>query len=82
MSVERSAWGPDGGEVAFATNTALVRAMGQAMRDVAGDHGKTLDDEARYLANTALRAACKREQRYPTNVEARRIIEQAWQLSR
>jgi predicted metal-dependent enzyme (double-stranded beta helix superfamily) len=81
LSVERSAWGPDGREVSFATNAAPARAMFQAMRDVAGDHGKQLDDEARYLAITALRAACERERRYPTSAEARHIVGQAWHLA-
>jgi hypothetical protein len=51
------------------------------MRDVAEDYGKQLDDEARYLAITALQAACTRDLRYPTDDEARRIVEQVWQLA-
>ena len=34
LSAERSAWGPDGREVSFATNMAPAKAMFQAMRDV------------------------------------------------
>jgi predicted metal-dependent enzyme (double-stranded beta helix superfamily) len=81
LSVERSAWGPDGREVSWATNAERGRPRFQAMREVAADHGKQLDDESRYLAITALQAACKRDRRYPTNDEARRIVEQAWQLA-
>jgi predicted metal-dependent enzyme (double-stranded beta helix superfamily) len=79
LSVERSAWGPDGREVSFAMNAAAAKAMFQAMRDVGVEYGEQLDDEARYLAATALRAACERERRYPTDAEARRIVEHAWQ---
>ncbi len=81
QSVERSAWGPDGREVPFATNAAQLRAMFGAIRDVAQDHQRQLDDEARYLANTGLRAACERERRYPTDAEARCIIEDVWKIS-
>ncbi len=80
LSAERSAWGPDGREVSFATNAAPARAMFQAMRDIVNDYGKQPDDEARYLAITALRAACERERHYPTNAEAQRIVKQAWHL--
>ena len=42
LSVERSAWGPDGAELSFAKNATPRRAMYQAMREVAGDHGMQL----------------------------------------
>ena len=76
----RSAWGPDGREVSFATNLAPARVMLQAIRDVAEKYGKQLDDEARYLAITALGAACERKRRYPTGAEAQRIVREAWHL--
>jgi predicted metal-dependent enzyme (double-stranded beta helix superfamily) len=81
LSVERSAWGPDGREVSFSVNAGRAMPMFQAMSDVARAKGTPLDDEARYLALTALRAAIEREQRYPTDAEARRVVEQAWQLA-
>jgi hypothetical protein len=81
LSVDRSAWGPDGREVSFATNVQRRRRSFRAMRDVAEDYGKQLDDEARYLAITALQAACTRDLRYPTDDEARRVVEQVWQLA-
>ena len=82
LSVERSAWGPDGREVSFAEDLSAAMAMFQAMRDLAADLEKHLDDESRSLAFAALRAACERERRYPTPAQARRIIVDAWQLAR
>jgi predicted metal-dependent enzyme (double-stranded beta helix superfamily) len=81
LSVERSAWGPDGREVLFAANESRARAMYQAMSEIAAENGTQLDDDARYTAVTALQAACNRDRRYPTNEEARRIVEQAWRPS-
>jgi predicted metal-dependent enzyme (double-stranded beta helix superfamily) len=81
LSVERSAWGPDGREVTFAEDSSVRIAMLQAMRDLAADREKHIDDEAGFLAFTALRAACERERRYPTPPQARRIIADAWQVA-
>jgi hypothetical protein len=79
VTVERSAWGPDGREVSFAANASASRAMFQAMYDLAAERDEALDDEARYLATVALRAWCERERRYPGPGEARRIVAAAWQ---
>jgi predicted metal-dependent enzyme (double-stranded beta helix superfamily) len=81
LSVERSAWGPDGREVPFAEDLSARIAMFQAIRDLATDREKHIDDEAGFLAFTALKAACERERRYPTPPQARRIIAEAWQLA-
>ena len=81
LSIERSAWGPDEREVSFPENASPRRAMYEAMREVAGDHGMQLDDQARYLAITALQFACEREQRYPRDIEARRIVAEVWNLA-
>jgi predicted metal-dependent enzyme (double-stranded beta helix superfamily) len=78
LSAERSAWGPDGREGTFADNARGARPMYQAISEMAADSGTPLDDDARYLAVTALQAASRRERRYPTNAEARRIVEHAW----
>lgn len=79
LTVERSAWGPDGREVSFAANASANRAMFQAMYDLAAERDEGLDDEARYLATVALRRWCERERRYPQPREARRIVAEAWQ---
>jgi predicted metal-dependent enzyme (double-stranded beta helix superfamily) len=80
VNIERSAWGPDGREVPFAENVRAARATFQSMGELAKEHGLRLDDEARYLAFTALRAATERERRYLTPAEARQIIAGAWRL--
>jgi predicted metal-dependent enzyme (double-stranded beta helix superfamily) len=72
--IDRSAWGPDGREVSWNENSSAYRSMFQPMRDLAQEHGTRIDDNARYDAFLALRAACEREGRYPTYAEARRII--------
>ena len=80
VNVERSAWEPDDREVSFPAWFAAYAPLSQAMRDLAGDHDRTLDDEARYLANRALHESWQRERRYPTPDEARRVIADAWQI--
>jgi predicted metal-dependent enzyme (double-stranded beta helix superfamily) len=80
VHAERSAWAPDGREVPFADDVAAYRAMFGPMRELADEHNNAIDDEARYLAFTALTAAIERERRYPTPHEARDIIAAAWNL--
>ena len=80
VNIERSAWGPDGREVPFAENASARRAMFQPMRELAKEHGMKIDDEARYLAFTALTTETQRQRRYPTPAEARQIIAAAWNL--
>jgi predicted metal-dependent enzyme (double-stranded beta helix superfamily) len=75
---ERSAWGPDGREVASSENLSRAMSMFQAMRDLAAERGRSLDDDARYEAFQVLRAACERQRRYPTSDEARQLIADAW----
>jgi predicted metal-dependent enzyme (double-stranded beta helix superfamily) len=77
---ERNAWGPDGREVPFAEEDSARRAMFAPMRALAEEYATPIDDEARYLAVTALMAATKRERRYPGPAEARRIVAAAWRL--
>lgn len=78
LGIDRSAWGPDGREVPFSQDLSAYRgSMFQPMRDLAQEHGTAIDDDARYDAFLALRAACEREGRYPTYAEARRIIADA-----
>ena len=80
VNVERSAWGPDGREVPFAENAGARRAMFRPMRELATEFGTKIDDEARYLAFTALTTETERQRRYPTPEEARQIIAAAWNL--
>jgi len=56
-------------------------AMFEPMRDLAQEYGKQNDDEARYQATIALFDATKREQRYLTRDESRRIVAGAWGIS-
>jgi len=77
LGIDRSAWGPDGREVPFSQDSTAYRSMFKPMRDLAQEHGTRIDDDARYDAFLALRAACEREGRYPTYAEARRIIADA-----
>jgi len=79
---QRSAWGPDGREVSSQENIAAYGEVTQCIYQVAADHKKLVDSEARYLANRALAAWWERERRYPAPKEARRIIASAWQLPR
>ena len=81
LNIERSAWGPDGREVPFSENRDANRAMWKPMRDLVREHALRIDDDARYLALTALAAATERERRYLTPAEARRIIADAWNLT-
>jgi predicted metal-dependent enzyme (double-stranded beta helix superfamily) len=74
LGIDRSAWGPDGREVPFSQDSSAYRSMFQPMRDLAQENGIRFDDDARYDAFLALRAACERDGRYPTYAEARRII--------
>ena len=78
VGAPRNAWGPDGREVPVAEERAASAAMYQALYDLAAESSTPLDDEARYLATTALRAACDRERRYLTATEARQVIVDAW----
>jgi predicted metal-dependent enzyme (double-stranded beta helix superfamily) len=78
LGIERSAWGPDGREVSFGENNAAYSSMFEPMRDLTQEHGKQDDDEARYQAIVALRDASRRERRYLTRDESRRIIAGAW----
>jgi len=80
VNIERSAWGPDGREVPLAENASARRAMVQPMRELAKEHGRKIDDEARYLAFTALTTESQRQRRYPMPAEARQIIAAAWNL--
>ena len=77
---ERNAWGPDGREVPFAEVDSARRAMFGPMRALAEEYAMPMDDEARYLAITALVAATERERRYPTPAQARSIVAAAWKL--
>ena len=77
LGADRSAWGPDGCEVAFRENNAAYISMFEPMRDLAQEHGKQ-DDDARYRAIVALTAATRREKRYLTHDECRRAIAAAW----
>jgi predicted metal-dependent enzyme (double-stranded beta helix superfamily) len=77
---DRSAWGPDGREVSFQEWRAWYSQLTQAMREVARDHDRVIDDEATYLANRALLASWERERRYLTADEARHIIAEAWHI--
>jgi predicted metal-dependent enzyme (double-stranded beta helix superfamily) len=79
LGADRSAWGPDGCEVPFPENNAAYIAMFAPLRDMAQEHGEQ-DDDARYHAIVALTAATKREKRYLTHDECRRIIAAAWGL--
>jgi predicted metal-dependent enzyme (double-stranded beta helix superfamily) len=80
LGIERSAWGPYGREVAFAESTSAYLSMFEPMRDLAQEYGKQNDDEARYQATIALFDATKRERRYLTRDESRRIIAGAWSI--
>jgi predicted metal-dependent enzyme (double-stranded beta helix superfamily) len=82
VGAPRNAWGPDGGEVPVAEDRAASAAMYQALYDLAAESTTQLDDEARFQATTALRAACDRESRYLTPIEARQVIVDAWGSSR
>jgi hypothetical protein len=62
-------------------NIAEVMSMFGAMYDLAAQHEMSVDDDAGYTARLALRAASTREQRYPTQDEARRVVEEAWGLT-
>jgi predicted metal-dependent enzyme (double-stranded beta helix superfamily) len=81
VNVERSAWGPDGGEAPFAEVDTARRAMFEPMRALAQEYAIPMDDEARHLAITALMAATERERRYPTSAEARQIVAATWGLA-
>jgi hypothetical protein len=81
-TVERSAWGPDGREVPYGEMTSVAKAMFQSAYDLAAERGIAVDDDARYLAGTALRVWYERERRYPAPAEARGIVADAWNLSR
>jgi predicted metal-dependent enzyme (double-stranded beta helix superfamily) len=76
--IDRSAWGPDGREVTFGENHAAWISMFGPMRDMLQEHGRQDDDDASYQAIVALTAAAKRERRYLTHDESRRIIADAW----
>jgi hypothetical protein len=60
---------------------AAAKAMFQSAYDLAEERGETIDDEARYLAMTALRDWYERERRYPTAAESRGIVADAWTLA-
>jgi predicted metal-dependent enzyme (double-stranded beta helix superfamily) len=79
-TVERSAWGPDGREVPYGEMTSAAKTMFQPVYELAAERGVTIDDEARYLAFTALRAWYEFERRYPAPAEARSIVAAAWKL--
>jgi len=81
LAIERNAWGPDGREVPFGDDRSSFMSLFQSMNDLAEEHKKNLDDDARYDAFTALRAVCERDCRYPTYKEARRVIAEAWSLA-
>ena len=81
VGAKRSAWGPAGREAPFAEVSAANMAMYQGLYDLVAELGIELDDEIRYVATTALRAACEREQRYLTAGEARQVIADAWGTS-
>jgi predicted metal-dependent enzyme (double-stranded beta helix superfamily) len=78
LGADRSAWGPDSCEVPFRENNAAYISMFEPMRDLAQEHGRQDDDDARHDAIVALTAATKREKRYLTPDECRRIIAGAW----
>ena len=82
LAVARSAWGPDGREVAFEHDAAACIPMFKGMARAVSDRGRPIDDDAWYLANRALAAACDRERRYPTAEEARRFVADAWAVAR
>jgi predicted metal-dependent enzyme (double-stranded beta helix superfamily) len=80
LTVERSAWGPDGREVPYGEMTSAVKAMLQSAYDLAEERGAAIDDQALSVAITALLAWCKLERRYATPAEARGIVTDAWEL--
>jgi len=49
-------------------------------RDLAKEHAMKIDDEAQYLAFTALTTETQRQRRHPTAAEDRQIIAAAWNL--
>jgi predicted metal-dependent enzyme (double-stranded beta helix superfamily) len=75
---ERSAWGPDGTEARFAENSAAFRAMWAPMRELAAEQGRAISDDDRYDALIAIREAYRRQRRYLTPEEARRVVAEAW----
>jgi predicted metal-dependent enzyme (double-stranded beta helix superfamily) len=81
LGIERSAWGPDGREVSFGEDSSQFLALFEPMSDQAKAQERPLDDEARYDAFMALRAAYERDGRYPTYEEARAIIAKAWSVA-
>jgi predicted metal-dependent enzyme (double-stranded beta helix superfamily) len=75
---DRSAWLPDGTEVAQAEAASQRRVMVQAMRDLATDLGRPVSDEERYLGLAALWAAAERRRRHLTAEESRLVVAGAW----
>jgi predicted metal-dependent enzyme (double-stranded beta helix superfamily) len=80
LGIERSAWGPDGREVAFVDDASPFLSLFAPMNDLAAAHHIDLNDDARYEAFTALRSMYERERRYPTYEEARNLIASAWNV--
>jgi hypothetical protein len=78
---DNSFWGPDGRELSTRLYGAEASERFHALMEVAAEHGKHIDDDAWYSANTALREARERERRYPTSAETRRIAAHAWNLA-
>jgi predicted metal-dependent enzyme (double-stranded beta helix superfamily) len=77
----RNSWGPDGLKVPSSQNALRLMSMYLSMYDLAKECGLSLDDDALYNARRALRTASYRERRYPTSVEVRGILSDAWSLA-
>jgi predicted metal-dependent enzyme (double-stranded beta helix superfamily) len=78
IGVERSAWLPDGTETSQAASSAQRRAMVEEMRELATDRGQAMSGEMRFVALNALWDEVARRRRYLTPIEARAVIEHAW----
>jgi hypothetical protein len=78
---ERSAWDPDGVEVRFADNSAAFRAMWASMRELAAEHGRTINDDDRYDALIAVRESYLRQRRYLSPEEVRQVVAEAWGIA-
>ena len=78
LGVERSAWDPQGHEVAFDTDSDAHRPMFLAIRDYAAEHNRALTHDDVYRAFDGLHSACERAGRYLGADEARSELETLW----